>query len=80
MAYIFYQDLQTESTSGAAILPYKRESMGITATYGFKNRYFIRGDVAYSGSEQFHPGTPLHRYPAHGLHRTKASYRASSRG
>ncbi len=55
MAYIFYQDLQTESTSGAAILPYKRESMGITATYGFKNRYFIRGDVAYSGSEQFHP-------------------------
>jgi len=54
MAYIFYQDLQTESTSGAAILPYKRESMGITATYGFKNRYFIRGDVAYSGSEQFH--------------------------
>ena len=55
MAYIFYQDLQTESTSGAAILPYKRESMGITATYGFKNHYFIRGDVAYSGSEQFHP-------------------------
>lgn len=55
MAYIFYQDLQTKSTSGAAILPYKRESMGITATYGFKNRYFIRGDVAYSGSEQFHP-------------------------
>jgi len=55
MAYIFYQDLQTESTSGAAILPYKRESMGITATYGFKNRYFIRGDVAYSGSEQFNP-------------------------
>lgn len=55
MAYIFYQDLQTESTSGAAILPYKRESLGITATYGFKNRYFIRGDVAYSGSEQFHP-------------------------
>ena len=55
MAYVFYQDLQTESTSGAAILPYKRESMGITATYGFKNRYFIRGDVAYSGSEQFHP-------------------------
>lgn len=64
MAYIFYQDMQTESTTGAAILPYKRESMGITATYGFKNRYFIRGDVAYSGSEQFHPDHRWHTTPS----------------
>lgn len=55
MAYIMYMDRQSEAASGAAILPYKRESMGATATYGFKGRYYLRGDVAYSGSEQFHP-------------------------
>ncbi len=36
-------------------MPYKRESLGLTATYGYKNRYFIKADVGYSGSEQFHP-------------------------
>lgn len=55
LAYIFYQDRETESTDGGLMLPYKRESFGLTATYGFKNRYFIRGDISTSGSEQFHP-------------------------
>ncbi len=64
MAYIFYQERQTESADGAEILPYKRESMGVTATYGFKNRYFIRGDIAYSGSEQFHPDHRWHATPS----------------
>lgn len=59
MAYLFYQDQEKEQSSGASILPYKRESVGITATYGFRNRYFVRGDWAYSGSEQFHRD---HRY------------------
>lgn len=51
MAYIFYssQDLQKSP------LPYKRASMGVTATYGYGNRYFVKADVGYSGSEQFHP-------------------------
>lgn len=57
MGYIFYlkQELQKSN------LPYKRESMGLTVTYGFRNRYFIKGDVGYSGSDQFHPD---HRYVA----------------
>ncbi|WP_106829581.1 SusC/RagA family TonB-linked outer membrane protein [Parabacteroides pacaensis] len=59
MAYLFFLNQEKEKSSGASILPYKRESMGITATYGFRNRYYIRGDWAYSGSEQFHRD---HRY------------------
>lgn len=55
MGYIFYQNREVEQTSGAGVLPYKREHLGITATYGFRNRYFIRGDFGWSGSEQFHP-------------------------
>lgn len=54
MAYLFYQDQEKEQSSGASILPYKRESMGVTATYGFRDRYFVKADWAYSGSEQFH--------------------------
>lgn len=38
---------------GADILPYKRLGMGVTATYGYKNRYFLKGDLGYTGSDQF---------------------------
>ncbi len=55
LLYFMHQNRELEANSGADILPYKRESLGLTATYGFMDRYFIRGDVAYSGSEQFHP-------------------------
>ncbi len=61
MAYVFYQNREVEETSGAGVLPYKRETLGVTATYGFRNRYFIRAELGYSGSEQFHPD---HRWTA----------------
>lgn len=38
---------------GADILPYKRLDMGATATYGYKNRYFLKADLGYTGSDQF---------------------------
>ena len=59
LAYIFYQQLETESLQGAQMLPYKRRSIGGSATYGYKERYFVKADLGYSGSEQFHPN---HRY------------------
>jgi TonB-linked SusC/RagA family outer membrane protein len=55
-AYLFYQQQE-----GADILPYKRQSMGLTALYGYREKYFLKGDLGYSGSEQFHPD---HRYTA----------------
>ena len=61
MAYIFYLQQEKNLATGAGILPYKRESMGITALYGYRDRYFLKGDLGYSGSEQFHPD---HRYIA----------------
>jgi TonB-linked SusC/RagA family outer membrane protein len=61
MAYIFYQQQEKEATSGAGMLSYKRQSTGITATYGYLDRYFLKGDLGYSGSEQF---SPEHRYIA----------------
>lgn len=61
MGYIFYLQQEKEVTSGSGMLPYKRESLGVTATYGYKDRYFVKADLGYSGSEQFHPD---HRYIA----------------
>ncbi|MDR2384660.1 MAG: SusC/RagA family TonB-linked outer membrane protein [Tannerella sp.] len=61
MAYIFYQQQEKEVTSGSGILPYKRQSTGISATYGYLDKYFLKGDLGYSGSEQF---SPEHRYIA----------------
>ncbi|MBR0174334.1 MAG: SusC/RagA family TonB-linked outer membrane protein [Bacteroidales bacterium] len=60
-AYLLYQRKELEATSGSAALPYKRETLGATASFGYRNRYFLKADVAYAGSEQF---APEHRYLA----------------
>ncbi|MDR1865338.1 MAG: SusC/RagA family TonB-linked outer membrane protein, partial [Bacteroidales bacterium] len=61
LAYYFYQQQEKEYGSGSNVLPYKRLSLGASALYGYKDRYFLKGDVGYSGSEQFHRD---HRYIA----------------
>jgi TonB-linked SusC/RagA family outer membrane protein len=64
MGYIFYQQQEKEVTSGAGMLPYKRQSFGLTALYGYRDRYFLKGDLGYSGSEQFHPDRRYTATPA----------------
>ena len=58
-----YYLLQEKETVGSSntVLPYKRQNFGVSALYGYKDRYFLKGDIGYSGSEQFHPD---HRYIA----------------
>lgn len=59
-AHTFYMSQEREATgAGSNVLPYKRQNFGISALYGYKSRYFLKGDLGYSGSEQFHPD---HRY------------------
>lgn len=67
MAYLFYLMQEKYATSGNSILPYKRESMGVTALYGYRDKYFIKGDLGYSGSEQFHPDYRYTATPAVGV-------------
>lgn len=38
--------------------------MGLSATYGYKKRYFVKADLGYSGSEQFHPDNRYVATPA----------------
>lgn len=58
--HTYYLKQETESAgSSNSVLPYKRQNFGFSALYGYKDRYFLKADLAYSGSEQFHPD---HRY------------------
>jgi TonB-linked SusC/RagA family outer membrane protein len=51
--YYLVQEKENVGSSNS-VLPYKRQNFGLSALYGFKDRYFLKGDIAYSGSEQFH--------------------------
>ena len=53
MAYMFYQNLTKADNSSPGLLPYNRISSGAEATYGYDNKYLLKFDVGYSGSEQY---------------------------
>ncbi len=53
IGFLFIQNYIPESTSGLEYFDYNRISTGIMMSYGYKNKYFIKADIGYSGSEQF---------------------------
>lgn len=53
MAYAFYQDLSKSDTGSPALLPYRRIHSGVEAAYGYDDRYLLKFDLGYSGSEQY---------------------------
>ncbi|WP_051664072.1 SusC/RagA family TonB-linked outer membrane protein [Dyadobacter crusticola] len=53
MAYMFYQNLTRAENDSARMLPYNRVSSGFEVNYGFDNRYLLKLDLGYSGSEQY---------------------------
>lgn len=53
MAYMFYQNLTKADVSSPELLPYNRLSTGVEASYGYDDRYFVKFDMGYSGSEQY---------------------------
>lgn len=54
-AFYYYSKQEKEAMTGLGILPYLNETVGLTALYGYRNKYFVKADIGYSGSEQFHP-------------------------
>jgi TonB-linked SusC/RagA family outer membrane protein len=53
MAYAFYQDLSKADIGSPALLPYRRIHSGVEAAYGYDDRYLLKLDLGYSGSEQY---------------------------
>lgn len=53
-AFYFYSKQEKEETSGLGKFPYLNEMTGLTTLYGFRDKYFVKADIGYSGSEQFH--------------------------
>jgi len=58
IAYVFYQNLNQWQD----VLPYKRVSSGFEATYEYDQKYLLKFDMGYSGSDQYARGK--HRYVA----------------
>lgn len=52
-----------EYARGSAFKNY-REDWAFRATYNYKLRYFVEGNGAYNGSEQFGPGYRFHFFPS----------------
>jgi TonB-linked SusC/RagA family outer membrane protein len=50
--YIYSNDVKTAGN----VLPYYRQNFGASVLYGYRNRYFLKADVGYTGSEQFAKG------------------------
>ncbi len=53
LAYMFYQNLTKADNSSPGLLPYNRISTGAEIAYAFDNRYMVKADMGYSGSEQY---------------------------
>jgi TonB-linked SusC/RagA family outer membrane protein len=64
MVYMFYQNLTKADNTSPGLLPYNRVSSGVEVSYGFDNRYFLKADLGYSGSEQYARGSRYTATPA----------------
>jgi TonB-linked SusC/RagA family outer membrane protein len=64
MAYMFYQNLIKADLGSPLLLPYNRVSSGFEASYGYDNRYLLKLDLGYSGSEQYAKGSRFAATPA----------------
>jgi TonB-linked SusC/RagA family outer membrane protein len=64
MGYFFYQNLTKADTGSPWLLPYNRLHTGAEATYGYDNRYLLKLDAGYSGSEQYARGSRYTLTPA----------------
>lgn len=56
VAYMYFQQLTKSETSNSdrtLNLPYARANTGFEVSYNFDNRYLLRLDAGYSGSEQY---------------------------
>lgn len=53
MAYGYYQNYISASTESIQGFPYNKASFGLSAYYNYDDRYYLKFDAAYSGSEQF---------------------------
>ncbi len=63
-AFMFYQNLVQNNYSSPECLPYNTVLSGFQAAYGYDNRYLIKFDLGYSGTEQFAPDYRFTTTPA----------------
>jgi TonB-linked SusC/RagA family outer membrane protein len=53
MAYGYYQNYISPNTDSTHAFPYNRVATGVSASWMYDKRYYLKLDAAYSGSEEF---------------------------
>jgi len=65
LLHYYVQNYSTSTaTTAIAAIPKKYQALSGRATYSFKDTYFIEGNVGYTGSENFKPGSQYGWFPA----------------
>jgi len=64
VGYALYQALHTADTGSPAFLPYKRINSGVSVSYDYGDRYYLKLDLGYSGSEQYSKENRFTAFPA----------------
>lgn len=64
MGYMYYQKLQSTATTSPGLIPYKRIHTGLEASYDYDQKYILRFDMGYSGSDSYAPGNRFTATPA----------------
>lgn len=64
MAYMLFEDLSKADESSPGCLPYDRINSGVEVSYGYNQKYLLKFDLGYSGSEQYARGNRYTTTPA----------------
>ncbi|MCD8101685.1 MAG: SusC/RagA family TonB-linked outer membrane protein [Alistipes sp.] len=64
MAYGYFQNHVLPRDEGIYGFPYNKISSGASAQWGFRDRYFVKADAGYSGSDQYARGNRFTLTPA----------------
>lgn len=64
MGFAYAQSFVPESTSGLEYFDYNRVNLGVMVAYSYGDRYLLKADLGYSGSEQFAPGRQFTATPS----------------
>ncbi|MCD2425063.1 SusC/RagA family TonB-linked outer membrane protein [Niabella pedocola] len=62
--YMFYQNLIKNDNSNTGALPYDRVSAGLELDYAYNDRYLVKFDWGYGGSEQYARNKRFTGFPA----------------
>lgn len=65
LAHYYMEDIKNSNAQNdIAAIPLRYQALSFRATYSYDDTYFVEGNVGYTGSENFEPGSQFGIFPA----------------